>query len=355
MQSLLETLGEDVTVMLVGLFGGLLLGLASRLGRFCTMGAIEDLLYGGSDLRMRMWWLAIGVAIIGTFGLAATGVVDLDRSYYLSIRWMPVASILGGLVFGYGMALAGNCGFGSIARLGGGDMRAFVIVLVMGVSAYIVLSGPLAFLRVWIFPQADVVNDMPPGIAHLIARWTALPVTAIGIAIGFLITGAALGSRKFLAKPNMLMWSTVVGGAIVSGWAGSTWVASQAFNPMPIVSHSFSAPVGETLLYWMTGSARAPSFAVGSVTGVILGAFAGSLLKGHFRWEACEDPRELRRQIIGAALMGGGAVIALGCTVGQGLSAMSMLAFSAPITFAAIFAGAALGLRQLIAGFEPAE
>ncbi|MGR3692652.1 MAG: YeeE/YedE thiosulfate transporter family protein, partial [Sagittula sp.] len=76
---------------------------------------------------------------------------------------------------------------------------------------------------------------------------------------------------------------------------------------------------------------------------------------GHFRWEACEDPRELRRQIFGAALMGGGAVVALGCSIGQGLSAFSVLAFSAPVTFASIFAGAAFGLRQLIVGFQPAE
>jgi uncharacterized membrane protein YedE/YeeE len=105
----------------------------------------------------------------------------------------------------------------------------------------------------------------------------------------------------------------------------------------------------------MTGSAREISFAVGSVAGVWIGAFIGSLVKGHFRWEACEDPRELRRQIIGAAIMGAGAVIAMGCTVGQGLSAFSMLAISAPVTCIAIFAGAAFGLRQLIEGFSPAE
>lgn len=104
----------------------------------------------------------------------------------------------------------------------------------------------------------------------------------------------------------------------------------------------------------MTGSLRPLSFAVGSVAGVWCGAFIGSLIRGHFRWEACEDPRELRRQIIGAALMGTGAVIAMGCTVGQGLSAFSLLALSAPVTCAAIFAGAALGLRQLITGFRPA-
>jgi len=102
----------------------------------------------------------------------------------------------------------------------------------------------------------------------------------------------------------------------------------------------------------MTASARAPSFAVGSVAGVAAGAFIGSLIKGHFRWEACEDPRELRRQIFGAGLMGAGAVIAMGCTIGQGISAISVLAFSGPVTLASIFAGAALGLRQLIVGFR---
>jgi uncharacterized membrane protein YedE/YeeE len=268
---------------------------------------------------------------------------------------MPLASVRGGLMIGYGMALAGNCGYGSIARLGGGDMRAFVIVLVMGVSAYVVLSGPLAPLRVMIFPQEDVVNDMPPGIAHLLSSWTGASVSLIGMGLGALIVLGALASRAFLSEGKAIFWSVVVGLAIVSGWAGSYWVAQTGFSDIQVVSHSFSAPVGESLLYFMTASARAPSFAVGSVAGVISGAFIGSLIKGHFRWEACEDPRELRRQITGAALMGAGAVLALGCTVGQGLSAFSMLAFSAPVTFLAIFAGAALGLRQLIEGFQPAE
>jgi uncharacterized membrane protein YedE/YeeE len=109
------------------------------------------------------------------------------------------------------------------------------------------------------------------------------------------------------------------------------------------------------MLYAMTASGNELTFGIGSVLGVLIGAFIGSLIKGHFRWEACEDPRELRRQILGAALMGVGAVVALGCSIGQGLSAFSVLAWSAPVTFAAILAGAALGLRQLITGFQPAE
>jgi hypothetical protein len=182
-----------------------------------------------------------------------------------------------------------------------------------------------------------------------------MPVTAIGLSVGVAMLAISISSRAFLETPKSVIWAIVVGIAIISGWAGTSWVANTGFEVVPVVSHSFAAPLGESILWWMIGSAQPVSFAVGSVAGVWLGAFIGSLIKGHFRWEACEDPRELRRQIFGAALMGAGAVIALGCTVGQGISAFSLLAFSAPVTFIAIFVGAALGLRQLIVGFNPAE
>ncbi|EIE52341.1 YeeE/YedE family protein [Salipiger aestuarii] len=348
-----EMLSEHHLMALIGLVSGVPLGLAARLGRFCTLGAIEDLLYGGSDLRMRMWGVAIGIAILGSFGLMMAGMFDPAHSYYLSIRWMPMASIVGGLLFGYGMALAGNCGFGAIARLGGGDLRSFVIVLVMGVSTWIVLAGPLAPLRAAVFPQVQT-SGVPPAIAHRIAALTGAAPAVVGLAMGAALLGVSLASRRLLATPARIFWAAMVGLGVVLAWAGTAWVARTGFEPLPVVSHSFAAPLGDTILWWMTGSVRPISFAVGSVAGVWCGAFIGSLVKGHFRWEACEDPRELRRQIVGAALMGAGAVIAMGCTIGQGLSAFSVLAFSAPVTMAAIFAGAALGLRQLIVGFAPA-
>ncbi|MBQ4824948.1 YeeE/YedE family protein [Leisingera sp. HS039] len=350
-----DLLTEHQLAACIGLLGGVLLGLAARLGRFCTLGAIEDLLYGGSSLRMRMWGIAIGVAVTSSFALIGLGLVDAGQSFYLSIRWMPAASILGGLMFGYGMALSGNCGYGAIARLGGGDLRSFVIVLVMGVSTYVVLAGPLAPLRNLFFTQQDVTTEIPPGLAHYAAAWSGLPVAAIGTAAGLLILLASLANAELRADKQALFWSAVVGLAVTSGWAGTTLINAEGFEALPVVSHSFSAPLGETILWTMTGSLRPLSFAVGSIAGVWTGAFAGSLIKGHFRWEACDDPRELRRQIIGAAIMGAGAVIAMGCTVGQGLSAFSLLAVSAPVTMLAIFAGAAIGLRQLIEGFRPAE
>ncbi|MDV4143763.1 YeeE/YedE family protein [Shimia sp. FJ5] len=355
MLALLEYLGGANMVALLGCLGGVVLGLAARLGRFCTLGAIEDLLYGGSDLRMRMWGIAIGTAVLGSFTLIASGYLEPEASFYYSIRWMPLASVLGGLMFGYGMALSGNCGYGAIARLGGGDLRSFVIVLVMGVSTYVVLAGPLAPLRNWAFPQIEVTSAVPPSIAHQLGAWTGVAPAFVGLAIGALILIGALASREMLREPKSIFWAVAVGLAVVSGWAGSQWVSSNSFSATPLVSHSFSAPVGESILWAMNGSVRPLSFAVGSVAGVWLGAFIGSMIRGHFRWEACEDPRELRRQIVGAMIMGAGAILAIGCTVGQGITAFSLLAISAPVTFLAIFAGAAIGLRQLIEGFQPAE
>ena len=353
---MLQLISEHHLVALTGLAGGLLLGLAARMGRFCTLGAIEDALYGGSILLLRMWGVALGVAICGSFALAAGDLLSMESVHYLSIRWLPAASVLGGLVFGYGMALAGTCGFGAVARLGGGDLRSFVIVLVMAVSTYVVLSGPLAPLRAWAFPQEALLpGEAVPGIAHRLSGLTGLPVSAVGLAVGGALLAGSLGCRAVWVKPMQVFWAAAVGLGVVIGWAGTAYVARTGFAGLSPVSHSFAAPLGESVLWWMTGSARPLSFAVGSVAGVWCGAFLGSLIKGHFRWEACEDPRELRRQIVGAALMGGGAVVAVGCSVGQGLSAFSLLAFSGPVTLAAIFAGAALGLRQLIAGFQPAE
>lgn len=350
---MLEWLGEANTAALVGLLGGIALGLAARIGRFCTLGAIEDMLYGGDDRRLRMWGIAIGTAILATHMAVAFNLFDLSHSAYLDRAWNPVGTIIGGLMFGYGMALSGNCGYGALARLGGGDLRAFVIVIVMGLSAYFVMSGPLAHGRVWLFP-VETGTTQPQGFSQL-ADQMGLPPGLIGLTVGLGFFALSLSSAKIRNAPKYIFWGVIVGLAVTSGWVGTSWIATAGFAAEPIETHTFAAPIGDTILYGMTASGNALSFSVGSICGVVLGAVLGSWSKGHFRWEACDDPRELGRQILGAALMGPGAVLAVGCSVGQGIAAFSVLAFSAPIALLAILVGAALGLKQLIAGFTTAS
>lgn len=347
----MDAMSYGALAALVGLVGGLVLGLAARLGNFCTLGAIESAVWGQDQRRLRLWGVVLGTAIIGTQGGAALGLIDLGATMYHRFVWSPMAAVCGGLMFGYGMALAGNCGLGALVRFGGGDLRSLVVVVVMGIFGFVALSGPLAPLRVALFPQPQALGPM--GIAHDIGQATGLP----GLFIALLIAGAlltwALSHAPLRAAPQMVAWGVAAGLAATWCFAGTSWLAAASLGAVEVEGPSFTAPVGRTLIFFMTSTAGGVSFSVGAVAGVMLGALAGSIRRGMFKWEACEDPRELGRQVGGAALMGVGGVIAMGCSVGQGLSGFATLAWSGPLTLAAITAGAMLGLRQLIAGFQP--
>lgn len=344
-------MGYETLAALAGLLGGVALGLAARLGNFCTLGAIEHAMFGRDRRRLRMWGVTLGVAVLWVQGLAAAGLIDLSLSFHHALAWNPLASVLGGLTFGYGMALAGNCGFSALARVGGGDVRALVVVAVMGVAGYATLAGPLAPLRVLLFPQEDASG--PQDIAGALEAATGLPglLTAAAIGVALLVWG--LSHAPLRASPAQIAWAAVAGLAVAWGFAATTLLAAASFGAVTVEGPSFTAPVGRTILWLMTSTGGEISFSVGSVLGVVLGALVGSLRRGGFRWEACEDPRELGRQVGGAALMGVGGVVAMGCAIGQGLSGFATLAWSGPVTLAAISVGATLGLHQMIAGYQP--
>lgn len=345
---MLDFLGEAGAIFAIGLLGGIALGLAARLGRFCTLGMIEDAHFGQDLTRAWMWLAALGTAMVANFLADGFGFIDLGVTFQLINQFSLAGAVVGGLLFGYGMALAGNCGFGMLARLGGGDLRALVIALVMGVSAYATLSGVLSLPRVMLFPVETATT--PSGVAHLISTQTGLPLSALGVGIGCIALFCAVRQLVKAGRINAILWAMVAGVAISSGFAGTFWVASEGFELWDVTSHSFTQPIGATMQYAMFSSALSPSFGVGSVLGVVLGGTIGSFLRQEMRWEACEDHRELRRQMFGAALMGLGAVLAAGCSIGQGLSAFSVLSMTAPVVGASIWLGAWFGLRKLILG-----
>ncbi|MBA3909705.1 MAG: YeeE/YedE family protein [Rhodobacter sp.] len=345
-----ENIPFGLLAALVGLLGGLVLGLAARLGDFCTLGAVESAIYGRDQTRLRLWGVVLAVAIVATQFGGMAGYVDLSATFYHAIQWNALGSIVGGLIFGYGMALAGNCGFGALVRFGGGDMRSLVVVVVMGIFGFVALSGPLAPLRVMLFPQPDATG--PQGIVNDLGQLGLPPaVVILSIAGGLLIW--ALAHAGLRQNPKMIAWGVAAGLAVAWGFAGTSWLAAEGFGAVTVEGPSFTAPVGRTLIFLMTSTAGGITFSVGSVVGVMAGALIGSMIRGLFRWEACEDPRELGRQVGGAALMGIGGVVAMGCSVGQGVTGFATLAWSGPVTLAAIVVGAMVGLRQLIAGYQP--
>ena len=336
---------------LLGLGTGIVLGLAARLGQFCTFGAIESAYLGNDQRRIRLWGLVLGTAIVTIYGLDFLGQFNISDTSYHRINWNPIGSIIGGLLFGYGMGLAGNCGFGALAKLAGGDLRSLVILIVMALASYFILSGPLAGLRIILFPVK--ISTGNEGIPYLIEYFFGIAPIIFALIIGLLFFIWALLYAPLRQDITMIIWSVLAGLSITAAFWGNYSLNISSLNEIPIQSHTFTAPLGKTLLYMMTSSSSTLSFPIGSVFGVIAGAFIGSKIKGHFRWEACDDARELGRQMLGAVLMGFGSVIAMGCSIGQGVSAFSTLAISGPTTLAAIIIGSIIAIRQILTGYQP--
>ncbi|MBN2631739.1 MAG: YeeE/YedE family protein [Rhodobacteraceae bacterium] len=347
----MENIPYGVLAAVIGLLGGIVLGLAARLGDFCTLGALESATYGKDQKRLRLWGVVLGVSILAVQLGALAGVVDLSASFYHEIQWNPLASIIGGLVFGYGMAMAGNCGFGALVRFGGGDLRSLVVVVVMGIFGFVALSGPLGPLRTVLFPQPDATG--PQGIVHDVNALTGLPAIVIILVLAFSALAWGLSYAPLRKRADMIGWGIAAGLAVGWCFVGTTWLADNTFGAVPVEGPSFTAPVGRTLIFLMTSTAGGITFSVGSVAGVMIGALIGSIWRGLFRWEACEDPRELGRQVGGAVLMGVGGVVAMGCSVGQGITAFATLAWSGPVTLVAMGLGAVIGLQQLLGWYQP--
>lgn len=342
----------DWLTPLIGCIGGIVLGLAARLGRFCSLSAIEEASFGAGTGRLATWGLAIAVAIVGTALLDALNLVPVMSVFYLTNPVPLVSTVIGGFAFGVGMALVGTCGFGALARLGGGDLSGLIVSLVIGMTSYIASSGAIGVLR------AQVLSETPAtaaqsGIAHALGAMTGVSASVIAALIGGVFM--VMMVRHLRGETSALFWGGAVGLVIVSGWAATAWHHDSSFGQETIRSHSFVRPVGDSMVYLMTSSGTAFSFGVASVLGVLIGAAIGAIAKREFQWEACDDARTLKRQIVGASLMGTGGVFSLGCTVGQGLSAASVLAISAPVAIASMVAGAWLTLQWLVTGsfWEP--
>ena len=334
---------------LLGLVLGIALGFAARHGRFCTLGAIEDTVFGRDTRRLRAWVLAAAIAIAGVSALELFADLDVSRSIYTGTRIEWGGAIVGGLLFGLGMALVGTCGFGTLLRLGGGDLKALLTFLVVALTAMMTMRGLTGLARSRLldplsFFVADAASQRLPDLLGLGGSAARILPFVIAAAIAV----AACAHAGFLRSPRAVATGVAIGVIVVLGWWATGVAGFDPFESRRVESFSFVGPLGETLLYAMLASALQPDFPVGAVLGVVIGAFLAAKTTGQFRWEAPDDAREMKRHLLGAFLMGSGGVAALGCTIGQGVSGVSTLSIGSLIAIASILAGARFGLYLLV-------
>ncbi|OGI48195.1 MAG: hypothetical protein A3E57_08745 [Candidatus Muproteobacteria bacterium RIFCSPHIGHO2_12_FULL_60_33] len=322
---------------------------------FCTMGAVSDWVNMGDKNRLRAWFLAIGIAIIGSQFLQAQGYIDLGKSIYLTTNFGWLGHLLGGFLFGVGMTLGSGCGQRTLVRVGNGNLKSLVVMLVLGITAYMTLRGLLAPVRINAIEVANLDlaarNISGQGLPALIQAATGIADMkmvrgAVAAVVGLGFTLYALASREFLRSYKNIFAGFSVGLLIVAGWYVTGKLGFDEFEPVRLESYTFVAPVGENVNYLMTYTGSTINFGIAAVLGVIAGSFLYAVLSGNFRIETFSTSEDMVNHLIGGVLMGFGGVLSLGCTIGQGVTGMSTLALGSAITLAAIIFGSALTMKM---------
>lgn len=348
-----------------GLALGLLLGAVGQATRFCVRGAIADWVAFRGPGRLVSWLLAIAVGAICVQALVSAGLLDAGRTIYWSERFPWLSYLVGGLLFGYGMILAGGCPQRCLVKAGQGNLKAAATLIVVAIAALMTLRGAFAPLRVGALDAVGVTLAGPQDLGAVLGRTFSISPQGLRWALTSALAAAVFVlAWRVRARISTGHW---VGGVLVGLLLGAAffltgsigflpehpetleaaWLGTQSKRPEAL---SFSAPMGHALdlLTMWSDRATVATFGVTLSLGVLLGAFVTARVRGDFRLESFRGPRELGEHFAGALLMGFGGITALGCSVGNGVTGIAMLSSGAVLALAGISLGAWLALaRQL--------
>jgi uncharacterized membrane protein YedE/YeeE len=365
----METSILTPTVVWSGFGLGTVFGYIANRTNFCTMGAISDVVNMEHWGRMRAWLLAIAVAMIGVNLMGYFGVVDFSGTLYANKNLFWLGLIVGGLCFGVGMTLAGGCANKNLVRLGGGNIRSLVVLVFMGIAAIVTMKGVLGIFRTGVLQSSPVTVHLENGqllptlFAGVEGAATAQLLLAGVLALAILIFVYKDERFRKNLDNNLAGWS--VGLIVVAGWY-ITGHLGLAENPETLEmayfgtssnrpeSMSFVAPTAYSLEYlaYATDVSRVITFGIATVFGIALGSFVHAWFSKSFRWESFASVEDLSNHIVGAILMGFGAVCAAGCTIGQGITGVSTLSLGSLLAILSIIAGSTITMKIMLARME---
>ena len=350
----MEEISNLHLVALLGFIVASIFGFVGNKTHFCSMGAISDVINMGSKGRLSAWFLAIGIAILGAQFLFIQGLVDLNASIYLSPNLYVLSYVLGGILFGIGMTLAAGCGQRNLIRLGGGNLKALVVILVLGITAYTTMRGLLALVRLnWVYAvNADLTNQgindqsLVSYVGALLKLESTEWLRKVGgfvIAAGF-ITYAFI-HKEFRKSIDNITAGVVIGGCVVAAWYITGYLGQDDFEPITPQGMAFIGPTGNAISYLMTFTGAQINFGIAVALGMIVGSFLYAIMSNSFRVETFSNRSEMISYLVGAVLMGFGGVLSFGCTIGQGVTGMSTLAMGSIMALVSIIFGSALTMK----------
>ncbi|MGN6411040.1 MAG: YeeE/YedE family protein [Nitrobacter sp.] len=330
-----------------GFLIGLTFGVVGLLSGFCLTSSLRGYWGQGDGRLVRTYALAIGVAVAVTQLLAGEGFVDLEKSIYLQPSFSAPLMFVGGIIFGYGMVLSNGCGSRALVLLGRGNLRSLVVVIVLGIAAQMTLKGLIAPARITVLQASQSAPKFIslPGLAGTLGLGETFARMLAGVVVSGMLVIFAFSHAAFRRSAGQIAAGLIIGLLVPAGWYATGFLGADDFNPIPVTSITFVAPVADTVQYVMLSTGLTMNFGVALVPGVVLGSLVTALVTRRFHLEAYTSPSHMLRSVTGAAFMGSGGAMAYGCSIGQGLTGVSTLALASFVAITGIVAGAAIGLR----------
>jgi len=342
--SLIETFGDHFILAMGGALIGLMFGFFAQRSKFCARAAVIECCDGSWGSRLAVWMLGFAVAILAVQAIVLTGFLKPESSRQLGSPGSISGAVVGGLMFGMGMIMTRGCASRLLILSANGNLRALLSGLVFAVTVQASISGLLAPARQWVTSIWMVEGGPDRNLLNLTSTW-------LGLVIGSAMGAVALWRLRLSTDSSSNTWNwagVFVGLAVAMGWGMTQLVASVSFEPIAVQSLSFSAPSAEWLMRTLsTTTAPRFSFDAGLLPGVFIGSLVASVLFGEFKFEGFQTENKLGHYLTGAVLMGFGAVMAGGCTVGAGMSGGAIFSKTAWLTLVSIILGAGLTYKTL--------
>lgn len=350
----------------VVLWGGLALGLAlgaiAQVSRFCTMGSLADWFAYRGTSRLMMWALAVAVAAVGSLVLMEAGLLDATHTLAWSNRLLWLSYLVGGTLFGFGMVLASGCPQRNLVKLGSGSLKALVTLLVAGVAAQMTLRGVLSEVRVNLLDPASLLLAFPQDLGSILSHVSGMGPASLRwlvLAAVFALTAPWWWTHRHSMERYQWRAGAAIGLLVVAAWwltgyvgyipehpdtLEAIWVGTYSHRPE---AFTFAAPIAHSLdlLTLWTDRNNMLSYGVKVTLGTVLGSAALALARREFRIESFQNPRDMLNHLLGGALMGFGGVTAMGCSIGQGVSGLSLLSAGACLAVSGIIFGTWSALR----------
>lgn len=319
-------------VNILGLILGALFGMIAQKRQFCFSGSIKDYMLTKSTMRGASVVMAMIVAIISTSIIASYYELDFSQTPYYRENINYFVIILGGLMFGVGMMLADGCSNRHLVKFAQGDKNSLISIVFIGIFAFATARG---FISGFLSPITN--NPTLIELSALIEEKTMNIYVVLGILLLILFILTKRLKRIFS------LWDGVLIGLIVAAaWSVTGILGEESIERVVnIEGISFVYPTGKTIELFMLYQVNELTFSISLVLGVLIGAFTMSKFNKRYSFgcTAAKGENRVRNNMIGGALMGTGGVLSIGCTVGQGLTGLSTLAFGSALAIASIFLG----------------